>query len=360
MRSCQIMKDALFSFEGEAFCPVALPHTWNALDGQDGGNDYRRGTGTYRLQLPDPTPGKQQYIEFQAAKSHCIRFLQRHTSGQTRRRLFCLPVSPYPCAEAHRKHTGGGGVQGRNNKVLVTYDRKLKKDAFYIYQAYWSKKPMLHIAGRRFANRAPGERDVTVYTNCEEVTLSVNGALVATCPAADRCVVFKDVPLCDGENRLTASCGDVSDSISLWGVPEHDGSYDLPDLVAALQTDNWFDSYVPTVDYGENGYHLDMCFGELLHNPQCFELIKGWAMSREHITIARRFRFVAGLGNWKNNAAYRQKSPWKPPPSSEMWLRRKTVQSCRLCCALSAEQTDSHRLPTKQVSKKHFYRFSGI
>ncbi len=27
--------------------PVTLPHTWNAIDGQDGGNDYRRGRSTY-------------------------------------------------------------------------------------------------------------------------------------------------------------------------------------------------------------------------------------------------------------------------------------------------------------------------
>ena len=26
---------------------VNLPHTWNNLDGQDGGNDYKRGTGWY-------------------------------------------------------------------------------------------------------------------------------------------------------------------------------------------------------------------------------------------------------------------------------------------------------------------------
>ena len=30
--------------EGEA---VSLPHTWNAVDGQDGGNDYFRGTCWY-------------------------------------------------------------------------------------------------------------------------------------------------------------------------------------------------------------------------------------------------------------------------------------------------------------------------
>ena len=29
---------------GEAAEAVTLPHTWNAIDGQDGGNDYYRGT----------------------------------------------------------------------------------------------------------------------------------------------------------------------------------------------------------------------------------------------------------------------------------------------------------------------------
>lgn len=32
------------SESGEA---VTLPHTWNAIDGQDGGNDYYRGTCKY-------------------------------------------------------------------------------------------------------------------------------------------------------------------------------------------------------------------------------------------------------------------------------------------------------------------------
>ncbi|MDY5783661.1 MAG: glycoside hydrolase family 2 TIM barrel-domain containing protein, partial [Gemmiger sp.] len=57
-----------------------------------------------------------------------------------------------------------GGVRGRNNKGLVTYDRKTKKDAFYIYQAYWTDNPMIHVCGERFVDRAHDERDITVYT----------------------------------------------------------------------------------------------------------------------------------------------------------------------------------------------------
>ena len=33
---------------------VDLPHTWNNIDGQDGGNDYWRGTCHYRRTFPRP------------------------------------------------------------------------------------------------------------------------------------------------------------------------------------------------------------------------------------------------------------------------------------------------------------------
>ena len=34
-----------------------LPHTWNAKDGQDGGNDYRRGTCVYEKNFAAPDFG---------------------------------------------------------------------------------------------------------------------------------------------------------------------------------------------------------------------------------------------------------------------------------------------------------------
>lgn len=65
MRTKTLLTAAQFAKSGEAFTTIALPHTWNALDGQDGGNDYWRGLATYRIDLPDPTEGKKQYIEIQ-------------------------------------------------------------------------------------------------------------------------------------------------------------------------------------------------------------------------------------------------------------------------------------------------------
>jgi beta-galactosidase len=48
---------------------ISLPHTWNNFDGQDGGDDYRRGTGWYRtkFQLPDNLNDRRVLVEFDAA-----------------------------------------------------------------------------------------------------------------------------------------------------------------------------------------------------------------------------------------------------------------------------------------------------
>ena len=55
-----------FCKPGEASVPVTLPHTWNALDGQDGGNDYWRGTASYSKTFakPELKNGERCFIEF--------------------------------------------------------------------------------------------------------------------------------------------------------------------------------------------------------------------------------------------------------------------------------------------------------
>ena len=73
-----------------------------------------------------------------------------------------------------------GGVKGRNNKGLITYDRKIKKDAFYMYKAHWSDEKFVHITSKRFVDRVDNEITVKVYSNCDKVTLYANGKEVAT------------------------------------------------------------------------------------------------------------------------------------------------------------------------------------
>ena len=132
-----------------------------------------------------------------------------------------------------------GGIKGRNNKGLVTYDRKVRKQAFYIYKAYWNSEPMVYVAGERFVNRAPDERDITVYSNCDRVTLIVNGVELAEKDVVDHMAVFENVPLERGANKISARADGVEgNEIVLNGVDEHDYRYDLP---FGNEGANWFD-----------------------------------------------------------------------------------------------------------------------
>ena len=60
--------------EGEA---VSLPHTWNAVDGQDGGNDYFRGTCCYAKQFfqKDLPENEEYYLEINGANSSADAYL---------------------------------------------------------------------------------------------------------------------------------------------------------------------------------------------------------------------------------------------------------------------------------------------
>ena len=57
----------IFTHHDGSSCPVDIPHTWNALDGQDGGDDYFRGTCQYEKTFACPEFDREQqrvYLEF--------------------------------------------------------------------------------------------------------------------------------------------------------------------------------------------------------------------------------------------------------------------------------------------------------
>ena len=169
-----------------------------------------------------------------------------------------------------------GGVKGRNNKGLITYDRKEKKDAFYVYKAWWNPEPMVFVSGGRFVNRGPeAERNIIVYTNCDEVTLVVNGKDVETKKAVDHMIVFENAVV-DGENVITAYAGEVKgNEIKLNGVAEHDYSYDLPEGNAAA---NWFDDPAAVAaraafKYPKGYYSIKDKVGTLMGNPETAKIL---------------------------------------------------------------------------------------
>lgn len=57
-------KNWIFTQNGQS-TEVNLPHTWNAVDGQDGGNDYYRGTCLYTRTLEKPVmeAGTRVFLE---------------------------------------------------------------------------------------------------------------------------------------------------------------------------------------------------------------------------------------------------------------------------------------------------------
>jgi beta-galactosidase len=98
-----------------------------------------------------------------------------------------------------------GGVEGLNDKGLVTRDRKIKKDAFYFYKANWSDEPVLYIASRRFTARTNAITDVKVYSNAKEPQLFINGVSQGGRDGGENAVfIWKNLTLSPGENKISA------------------------------------------------------------------------------------------------------------------------------------------------------------
>lgn len=135
-----------------------------------------------------------------------------------------------------------GGVKGRNNKGLVTYDRKIKKDAFYMYKAHWSKEKFVHITSKRFLERTRHLIQVKVYSNCEEVRLYVNGELAGSKDGDKKIFVFENIHLKKGQNRIQAVVGkaqELSDTAYFTLVEEENPSYKAPEAKGGVVS-NWF------------------------------------------------------------------------------------------------------------------------
>jgi len=125
-----------------------------------------------------------------------------------------------------------GGEPGMNHKGMITFDRKLKKDVFYLYKAHWSKEPVLYLAGRRYEYRTEPVTEITVYSNQKEVSLYNNGKLIAT-KEGDK--VFKFKLQMEAENHLEVRSGDYADSAVIYKTDVARPEYKL----AKGDSSNW-------------------------------------------------------------------------------------------------------------------------
>lgn len=99
-----------------------------------------------------------------------------------------------------------GGQIALNDKGLVTGDRKIRKDCFYLYKANWNKADsFVHITSSRYVDMESEDTYVKVYSNCDSVTLIVNGVNIGEMDNRGNGVFIVDrIELARGKNEIKA------------------------------------------------------------------------------------------------------------------------------------------------------------
>ncbi len=180
-----------------------------------------------------------------------------------------------------------GGVAGRNNKGLVNYDRKIKKDSFYIYKAYWTVAPFVHITSKRYLNRAEKVTKVKVYSNQPTVALLVNGKEWET--KQGKYIFEFEVPLkLFRKTSIVASSGTAKDKSIIKRVLRPDKGYILKVKESVA---NWFekDGIRYEFQYPEGKFSIRDKLSAIMAHPQgealvmsfIDEVLKGFGKDNE-------------------------------------------------------------------------------
>ncbi|MEH7095866.1 glycoside hydrolase family 2 TIM barrel-domain containing protein [Neobacillus vireti] len=171
-----------------------------------------------------------------------------------------------------------GGVQGRNNKGLITYDRKIKKDAFYMYKANWSDEKFVHITSKRYVERMDDQITIKVYSNCDKLTLYVNGKEIGTKTSDNHVFIFENVGLAEGmtEIKVTSNQDGVilEDTARFTKVAQPNPSYEAPEEDKGGVVGNWFqmpdieDVEVEEIEITDDVYSTRDTFKALMENEE--------------------------------------------------------------------------------------------
>ena len=161
-----------------------------------------------------------------------------------------------------------GGTKGRNNKGLVTLDRKIKKDSYYVYKAWYSDEPFVHIDGRRYYARPGKTTTVRIHSNLSAVELFADGVSLGTVKG-EHTFIFENVPLKPEGTVLTARAGDCTDTITLRSVEEKPEVFTFPGFRQTMDAVNWFESVeevVGTLEPVPGFYSIHDPIGEVCKN----------------------------------------------------------------------------------------------
>ncbi|MDE6846008.1 MAG: glycoside hydrolase family 2 protein, partial [Lachnospiraceae bacterium] len=157
-----------------------------------------------------------------------------------------------------------GGKHGENQKGLVTIDRKIKKDAFYLYKAFWSRENFVHLCGSRYVDRTEEVTKVKVYSNQTSVALYLDGRLVAEQEGSR---IFEFEVLLSGIHKVVAQAGEYRDEITIKKVAEANKDYLF---VKEGDIVNWFDKE----DFHEDCYSVGDTLGEIARSPEANAIVQ--------------------------------------------------------------------------------------
>ncbi len=158
-----------------------------------------------------------------------------------------------------------GGKHGENQKGLVTFDRKTKKDSFYLYKAAWNTaESFVHLCGSRYVDRTEDITEIKVYSNQPVVTLLVDGREFGT--QSGKTVFTFRVPI-SAEHVIEARAGEVSDSIRIRKTKEENPEYYM---VNRTPVTNWFDAE----NCDETCFSVADKLGELQMHPEAGAIIR--------------------------------------------------------------------------------------
>lgn len=185
-------------------------------------------------QFQSPSPEKGDYTESYQAIYH------EHMLQMIEDRPYLWATHVWNLFDFAADGRDEGGKHGENQKGLVTFDRKIKKDAFYLYKAAWNQEvPFVHLCGKRYENRTEDVTEIKVYSNQPSITLFVDGQ--ETEQQSGHTVFRFRIPI-TGTHVITIRAEACEDSMTIRKVSEPDPAYTF---VKRTPVTNWFDEGEP-------------------------------------------------------------------------------------------------------------------
>ncbi len=253
----------------------------------------------YHAKYPDRVMGFSEYgadanVRFQSSHPESGDYSEQYQCAYHEYILGCIERHPWLWAthawnmfDFAADGRDEGGAHGLNQKGLVSFDRKLKKDAFYLYKAAWNRDdPFVHLCGSRYVNRAEAETEIRVYSNQPSVTLLADGREIES-QNGKTVFVFK-VPITN-EHTITAVAGTCRDTMVIRKVDSPDPDYRLSQ---SSGVSNWFDE----AEFKTDCFSIRDSFGALMANPEAGKIV-GAIMAKMR---AKRGEVAQSAGNNAN------------------------------------------------------------